>query len=339
MYHLKEIGDGRFYRFGALDPIVRYGSFGVDIFFVLSGFIMTHVYLDTFSTRVGVASYGTFLQNRLARLYPLHIATLAVMVGLYAASRDLYGFVPERAEAYSPASISANLTMTHAWFAGVWAPNTPAWSVSAEWFAYLVFPLTLLLLARSGIWVQAAMIALALVVVAFSTPMEPLVRISTEFAIGMGTYLLYKRLNLAARLQRGVGRYAGAVALCVIVASLYAFAHPMFWIVALFAAVLITSLASGADLLAPALRASWVVYLGEISYSIYMCQWFVWSVWRRGFPRLLHRHIPDLALMGSACLAILAISVLAYHYVEVPGRRWIRNAMLRGARGEAGANA
>jgi peptidoglycan/LPS O-acetylase OafA/YrhL len=312
-----------------LDPIVRYGGFGVDVFFVLSGFIITHVYADTFSTRVTLASYGSFLQNRIARLYPVHIATLGLMIAMYVASRDLYDFVPRRAEAYSPASIVANLTMTHAWFAGVWAPNTPAWSISAEWFAYLAFPLAALLLVRAPAWLQVAIIPLALVVMGCATPLHPLVRISTEFAIGMGVYLLHRRVHGNVSIPRAATRYAGVVALGVTVASLYVFAHPRYWIVALCAAVLIASLATEADLLGSALASSPLVYLGEISYSIYMCQWMVWSMWRRGLPRLLHHHIPDLVLMGTAAGAIVGISALAYHCIEVPGRSWIRKALAR----------
>lgn len=296
---------------------------------MLSGFIITHVYADTFSTGVTLRGYGSFLQNRIARLYPVHIATLAIMIALYVASRDLYDFVPRRAEAYSFASIAANLTLTHAWFTGVWAPNTPAWSISAEWFAYLLFPLAALLLARRSTWLQAAIIPLALVVMGLATPLHPLVRISTEFAIGMAVYLLYRRLHRKAVIPRAAMRYAGLLAVGVTVASLYVFPHPMYWIVALCAAVLIASLATERDILAPVLGSSPVVYLGEISYSIYMSQWIVWSMWRRGLPRLLHHHIPDLVLIGTASVAIVGVSALAYHGIEVPGRSWIRKALDR----------
>jgi peptidoglycan/LPS O-acetylase OafA/YrhL len=120
-------------------------------------------------------------------------------------------------------------------------------------------------------------------------------------------------------------RYAGIAAVTMIVASLYAFHHPAFWIAALFSAVLIISLASERDLLVPLLSTGWIVYLGEISYSIYMCQWFVWSALRRGVPRLVHHPVPDLVLMGTGAAAIVGAAALAYHYVEVPGRRWIRH--------------
>ena len=319
-----------------MDPVVRRGGLGVDVFFVLSGFIITHVYADTFATRITLGSYGSFLQNRIARLYPVHIATLGVMIAMYVASRDLYDFVPERSEAYSLPSLAANLTLTHAWFAGVWAPNTPAWSISAEWFAYLLFPVVALLLVRTPAWVQGTVIGLALVVMAWSTPMHPLVRISTEFAIGMGAYLLYKRLPVLgdAPMSRFATRYGGTVAVCVAVASLYVFAHAMYWIVALLAAVLIVTLAIEADLLAPLLKSAPIVYLGEISYSIYMSQWIVWSMWRRGVPRLLHHHVPDVVLMGSAGVAIVGVAALGYHCVEVPGRNVIRKTFARKRRAE-----
>ena len=58
-----------------LPPLVAKGYLGVELFFVLSGFILCHVYLD--SVADGGFRYGSFLWARLARIYPLHLATLA----------------------------------------------------------------------------------------------------------------------------------------------------------------------------------------------------------------------------------------------------------------------
>ena len=58
------------------------GYLAVDLFFILSGFIMTHVYLDRFSAGVSKSTYWQYLRARFARIYPLHLFTLLVLVGV-----------------------------------------------------------------------------------------------------------------------------------------------------------------------------------------------------------------------------------------------------------------
>src|SRR5690606_25416330 len=60
---------------------VTKGYLGVEVFFVLSGFILSHVYLEAAGRREGF-SYRGFLWARIARVFPLHLVTLAGMIGL-----------------------------------------------------------------------------------------------------------------------------------------------------------------------------------------------------------------------------------------------------------------
>jgi peptidoglycan/LPS O-acetylase OafA/YrhL len=87
----------------------------------------------------GKFRYGDFLWNRLARVYPLHLATLAG-VGLMAARRGPRRH-RRRPEHPGLERLPANLLLVHAWgFAPVSGWNHASWSISAEWFAYLTFP-------------------------------------------------------------------------------------------------------------------------------------------------------------------------------------------------------
>ena len=118
--------------------VVAKGYLGVELFFTLSGFILCHVYLD--SVADGGFRYFGFLWARLARIYPLHLATLAG-VGVMALAAQAAGRTIE-ASVLSWSSLPANLLLVHAWgFAPVAGWNHPSWSISAEWFAYLTFPL------------------------------------------------------------------------------------------------------------------------------------------------------------------------------------------------------
>src|SRR5262245_37766774 len=77
LYHFKDHLGFELGQFG----LIADGYLGVDLFFTLSGFILAHVYLTEFEG--GRFGYARFLQNRLARVYPMHLAALAAMIGLF----------------------------------------------------------------------------------------------------------------------------------------------------------------------------------------------------------------------------------------------------------------
>ena len=116
--------------------LIEKGYLGVELFFVLSGFILCHVYLE--AAGEGGFNYAGFLWARLARIYPLHLATL-LGLGLMGLAATAAGFqVDPSVLAWS--ALPANLTLTHAWGLAPQAGwNHPSWSISAEWFAYLEF--------------------------------------------------------------------------------------------------------------------------------------------------------------------------------------------------------
>ncbi|HZZ87745.1 MAG TPA: acyltransferase, partial [Caulobacteraceae bacterium] len=122
---------------GPMPALVAKGYLGVECFFVLSGFILCHVYLPAFEA--GRFKYGAFLWARIARIYPLHLATLIAM-GAMAGVALAFGLSVDP-NVLSWAALPANLTLTQAWgFAPTAGWNHPSWSISAEWFAYLSFP-------------------------------------------------------------------------------------------------------------------------------------------------------------------------------------------------------
>lgn len=116
--------------------ILDQGHLAVDVFFVLSGVVMYHVYgrsllSGTFRTR-------TFLVKRFARIFPVHAVTLAAMVALTLTAHAT-GLFEAPATLWRDAAV--NFLMLQAWhLTDGLRLNYPSWSVSAEFFAYAAFP-------------------------------------------------------------------------------------------------------------------------------------------------------------------------------------------------------
>ena len=315
--------------------LVAKGYLGVELFFVLSGFILSHVYLAQAGEKR--FSYGRFLWARVARVYPLHIATL-VAVGLLAGAALVAGMSVD-ANVLSWSSLPANLLMVHAWgLAPVAGWNHPSWSISAEWFAYLCFPAFAFvfwrLRDRPVVAVLGAAAFLATLYFVFeqwagfplteATIRWGALRIVPCFALGCALYLMYRKAPLKAPALTSAGF------LVLMLGS----AWLGLWdaITVLLAGGLILSLAS-----LPNERAGWLaskpaVYLGEISYSVYM----VCVPWKLLAVNLAAKvtDAPDKQLHVFVWLAILAllpvVAAASYHLVEHPARKALRAWAERG---------
>jgi peptidoglycan/LPS O-acetylase OafA/YrhL len=83
LYHFRQITPTSTWQYPLIDPILIRGGLGVDLFFVLSGFILSHVYYRTFRAKLSGADFRSFIVSRFARLYPVHIVTFATMLSLF----------------------------------------------------------------------------------------------------------------------------------------------------------------------------------------------------------------------------------------------------------------
>lgn len=126
-YHLVEPGRGWLW------PVYDYGYLAVQLFWMISGFVFAGAYLGR------ATSTRSFVVNRLARLYPLHLLTLLVVTGLQAVALARLGTTLIYGH-YDPADFAAQLL-----FASNWVDSTrhtfngPIWSVSVEVLVYLLF--------------------------------------------------------------------------------------------------------------------------------------------------------------------------------------------------------
>ncbi|MDP2225969.1 MAG: acyltransferase [Moraxellaceae bacterium] len=307
---------------------VAKGYLGVELFFILSGFILCHVYRSEVET--GRFAYGNFLWARLARIYPLHLATLIGM-GVLAAAAGAAGFAVDP-NILSWESLPANLLLVQAWgLAPVAGWNHPSWSISAEWFAYLTFPLfawaALALKSRPLVAVTLAAVFMALLYAGFEVLAgHPLtlatirwgaLRIVPCFALGCALHSLWRERAGGGRRSALTGAaISGAAALFAAAAGLSD------TLIVLSTAALIFYLARLAQAGSQVLCAPILIYLGEISYSIYMVcvPWKI--VFANGAASLLKLEggqLP-LGLWLVLLIGVVPLAALSYHLIEKPAR-------------------
>ncbi|HEY0414498.1 MAG TPA: acyltransferase [Allosphingosinicella sp.] len=303
----------------AIEILAR-GNLAVDLFFVLSGFV---IYLN-YGERVRLerASIGDFLFRRFARVYPLHLFILLGFL-VYAAAAVAFGSAS--VEGQDPGYFVASLLLVQNWGlerATAW--NVPAWSISAEFFAYLLFPSLVALLAprRRPAWLLlAAILALAVSVhaffAAFGLPFPNAVaetglyRCVAQFIIGMLVCELWRRHEGEHR------RSLPLLALAAVLAGSYA------WLSAPVAPLVWASLVLGLalDRSRGLLASPPFVWLGRISYATYLSHYLLLTLFKFLFVEEGRPVAP--ALLVGYLLAVLAASALLYHGVERPAQAWL----------------
>jgi peptidoglycan/LPS O-acetylase OafA/YrhL len=291
--------------FGGTGGLMSRGYLGVDLFFMLSGFVLFHVYHGPgFSLR-------SFFAARLARTYPLHLLMLLMLLPAFG-----------RTEAFSGGALLCNLTMTQVVCGGTASWNGISWSLSAEWFAYLLFPFVLGPLRRCPAWATWGLAVICLTMLAMQwdgldVTFGPLAlcRSFPEFLIGMVAYRVYVGRSFA-----GWGWFAGA---CSILPLALWLGAPDVLLVADFVIVLVS--APGVAWL----RWRPFVFFGDISYSLYMVHLLVGYVVS---SIMYHGDVRSAAWFAVAGpIVSICFATITYKSVEVPARLKLR-VLLAGTR-------
>ena len=310
----------------------EHGHLSVELFFVLSGFILSHVYLQSHGE--GGFNYGRFLWARLSRIYPLHLATMAGL-GVMALAAGAVGFQVDKT-VLAWVSLPANLTLTNAWgLAPISGWNHASWSISAEWFAYLAFPLFAAvawpLRNRPFVAVTGALALLAGLYSIFpkvagfdldqATIAWGALRIVPCFAYGSAIYLLWR----SGAVRKQATALVGALISGALIVTMAQAGAPDMVTVALFGP-LVLSLASLSSTGSKIGSSKTFVYLGEISFAMYMVT-IPWTIFYVNVAaRLVHAQDKQLPLMAWIGLvaAVPLLGMAAHHLIERPAREMMR---------------
>lgn len=335
-----------------LHEFLRLGSVGVDLFFALSGFILTHTYLTRLGPRLTRAGSLNFWWLRLARVYPVYFLMLNV-AGLAALAEGVVTGEGRREWMTFPSYLEQVFMVQE------WGPdpqrgwNFPAWSLSMEWLAYLFFPLLVLLLwrlrDRFGPWALAGLAFLALtplLYIGLTRDDDPFlvqgwastIRIATEFTAGSITYLAVRKWQDSPTAAKAARALAWIVPVAILVIAVvmgnidalqweglpdeaprgYVVIIPLLvlWLGAL-------ALSNGRP--SRFLSTHTLVLGGFISYSLYLVHIVWYGLWRAGMSAVGIESGP-LYLLSTLFLiaATVGLAYLMWHRVEEPAREWMR---------------
>jgi peptidoglycan/LPS O-acetylase OafA/YrhL len=332
----------------ALAPVLNCGAQGVDLFFILSGFVLTWNYLDRMGPSWSTRATLRFLWLRLARVWPVYLVTLHLAAAWIIFTLNV-GHEPSKvADQLNAVSYVRQLLLVQLWFRPYFDGSSwdgPAWSISAEWLAYLLFGALVLVIfriaratrARGLLWLAiAASLPPMLLLLAsgqFYTPWSWLPRIVMQFTAGALACAAVRKLQLSDRARRRAG-YVSVLLGCAIVGILYLLdAHPLTKILAssglvdvLFAPLVVT-LAIGIGTLPRLLSTRLMVYCGHISFSLYMVHELVHAAWNwtvAQFEITLGSDLVGKSLLVGLLAIAMGGAALLYHFVEEPARIWMR---------------
>ena len=253
----------------------RGSSIFVEFFFVLSGFVLAHGY--AFRENL---SFGPFLSARFFRLYPLHLFMLLVFVLLelgkwsalefFGISFNNMAFTND----YALESILPNLLLVHAWtpFTNPLSFNTPSWSISIEFYMYLLLYLSLLMAGRLRmlVWGLLPPVMFYLMITGSDLLVPAVMRGLSGFFGGVICYLVYRRYLSRINVPVWLASLVEIALILLVIAVVQSdVEYRSVWAtLVFFLTVLWFSLESG--LLSTALKRDSLQFLGRLSYSMYM---------------------------------------------------------------------
>ena len=334
------------------------GFLGVDLFFVISGYVITRLILDSIY-RSSALDLPEFFLSRARRLYP---ALIFMMVG---STFIIAAFAPEAIRRFL-GDIPFALTGTNNWhlvaqhrnyFETIGRPPLlqHTWSLGVEFQFYLLWPLILIFalkyfgkknLAKVALFIAAtsgaALFIFSLTVDASSSSNKiSHIYFGTDthsigLFLGSALAVSWVPQNLSAVISQRAQDFVDGIGVIGLIGlfstflfidesnpALYRIAFPL---AGICGCAIITSLVHPASRFAPLLSARWLIWIGERSYGIYLWHWVIFQVTR-----------PSVDLAGAIwainaarILIVFALADISLRWVEIPIRRGVFGNWIRG---------
>jgi len=331
------------------------GWLWVDFFFILSGFVIAYVYGNYFRYGISGANYKRYIGARFARVYPLHFFTLvwAALCVWYMHSKAT-SIDPFIGEILNLKAIPASLVLMQSMHLYITAPlNTPSWSLSTEWWMYMIFPFIMPFFYRIKmrgrililLLIVGYYLALTYLIGPISGPFptgKPTINLVADFGflrcmagfmLGMLLYEFY-----TARFGYSLLKNSWAFVVCFagVLFAMHKGINELL-IIAFFPFILLTA-AYNTTTLKKVLDWRPLQRLGDWSFSIYMVHipigylFYVYNIriqpgMLAQSPAINNAAHPNYVLGGILCIilvvATLVVAALTYRFVEIPSRNYL----------------
>ncbi len=321
---------------------VAHSSLFVDFFFVLSGFVISHSYMDRLSRASDVIR---FILRRIGRLWPLHVAVLVALVGLlfikFAAVALLHANLgdPSAPDGHTIRTVVANLLLIQAFDVQsrlTW--NAASWSISTELWTYFLFSATCFLAGKDGmsVFIVSGIAIIAACVILFFSPF--FLETNTDYAFLRCVYGFFVG-HLCYRAWRTVRLRSGDLlelfALTAVVLFVLFVGNEVLSMAApLIFGLAVLVFANEKGRISSLLKTLPFAQLGRLSYSIYMVHWLLRDILlgsNKIIETLIERHaIPGYMSFNSSwtmrfvlagyLVAVVALASVTFRLIEQPGR-------------------
>ena len=332
------------------------GFLGVDLFFVISGYVITGLILDSIA-RSGTLDLRAFYLSRIRRLVPALIAMVVVTL-LYIstyAPETIRRFLQDLPYVFTGSMNWALVNRQQDYFEAIGRPPLlqHTWSLAVEAQFYLIWPLVLLVILRyfgkRNISIAALAIALAsgLALFLYSVRIDTHDSAVSHVYFGTDTHSIglflgsalavsWHPQNLTKEITKraqdfidmiGVVGLLGLLSTFLFInesdATLYRIAFPLS---AIFGCATLISVVHPASRFAPILSIKPMIWIGERSYGIYLWHWIVFQLTRPSIDLVGD----DWALYALRILVVFALADISLRYIELPVRRGYFELWFRG---------
>ena len=313
-----------------------FGGFdaAVDFFFMLSGFVICHSYGNTTWNFEG---YLNYIQRRIARIYPLHLATLFVFI-IALGFAGFFGVSINNGARYDLWDIPAQLLLVHSW--GVQdhlSFNHVSWSVSAEFFLYLIFPILLTIVRQDGIIKSLVFLICIIALLSFLTGDTSqkhwmsrsydfgILRAVPSFFLGIILWHLWFQYSPTRQLSWFWPILSTMIALVLMVIQ-----APGELMLGVFAVCILLTAMTEFNREFGGVTSRVMKTLGDASYGLYMLHPLVGlAMFKVIVPKVSWlTEMPILAAFLAFCLSLVA-ALISYKVFESPMRRWMSHPVWR----------
>ncbi|MEH2321835.1 acyltransferase family protein [Nostoc sp.] len=314
---------------------------------------MTHVYVEDFYSKVTLDKYSSYLFSRFARFYPVHIFILSLFIGLEVVKLFLLNNSAFTGK-FNLTALFANIFLLQAfdlnctpllWCNTYW--NEPAWSISVEFVIYCIFPFLLFILLnknpKSDLIIYTFTLFSILLLITFTRGnldsiigIPSIARCGLECVLSIITYKVYRRGNYKKYFNLNL---LAIIAITWIILIMHYYWHDLrnihdWLILPAFSLLILAVSLSNHGVILKVLNSRLMLYLGSISYSIYMVNWFFQELlnlfWNYHFHDVFGKGFTKdeaLTSLGAFLMISILAASLTYKFVEVPMRNYLKSTI------------